>query len=243
MQLNTNGTLNSPQQLLQLRQDQKILITCFQETKLRSSSNTSSLEGYAVLRKDHPQGQCGGLITLLHHSVANQEVQEHTFLPRDTIDELQALTVELDGAQLLVCNVYIPPASSCPRGYAPDFKSLLTYHGDILIMGDFNAHDTLWYSFTLDERVANRIAEFVNALDNSTLMVINQDSPTRKPSSGLSSSPDLTITSSQLGLNASWKPKTTLNSDHPPIIVRIDGRFSEPQSGPSCYTNFRKINF
>ena len=33
--------------------------------------------------------------------------------------------------------------------------------------------------FTLDERAANRRAEIANTLDSSTILVINQDPPTR----------------------------------------------------------------
>ena len=84
---------------------------------------------------------------LIHHSIAYEEVQ-HTFLPGDTTTELQAITIEVNGAKLLICNVYIPPISSCPGGYTPDFDSLFSYSGDILIMGDFNAHDPSWYSST-----------------------------------------------------------------------------------------------
>ena len=84
----------------------------------------------------------------------------------------------------------------------------------------------------------------MEALENSTLMVLNQDSPTRMPSNGPLSSPDLTITNSHMGLNSSWEPRTTLNSDHLPITIDLDGWFAEPpSSGPSCFTNYRKANW
>ena len=37
----------------------------------------------------------------------------------------------------------------------------------------------------------------------------------------------------------------TLNSDHLPIVVDLDGWFASPPkpTGPSCYTNFRKANW
>ena len=86
----------------------------------------------------------------------------------------------------------------------------------------------------------NRGAKIVNACENFTLMVIKKDFPTWKASSGPSSSPGITIKNSNLAIDSSWEPKTTLNSNHLPIIVNIDGRFSEPpQSGQSCYSIFR----
>ena len=146
--------------------------------------------------------------------------------------------------RVLVCNVYITPASLRPIGCAPDFSSLLSCPGDILIMGDFNAHDTSWYCSTLDERAANWGGENINALDKFSLMVINQSSPVRKLSRGPSSSPDITITKSHLGINAGWEPKNPLKSYHLPIVFNLDGWLSEPpQSGPSCFTKFRKANW
>ena len=76
-------------------------------------------------------------------------------------------------------------------------------------MGDFNAHDDLWYSSTTDTVAADRGAKVVEALDGSSLMVLNQDSPTRVPSSGPNSSPHLTVTNSHMGLNANWQTINT----------------------------------
>ena len=243
LQFNTNGILNSHQQLTQLLKDQNILIACIQETKLTDTSSLPPFPNYAVLRKDRSQGRGGGLITLIHHSITYKEVYPN-FFPGDTTIESQAYSIEVNGAELLICNIYIPPASSCPGGYTPDFNSIFNYSGDILIMGDFNAHDHSWYSSTLDERAAARGADIVNTLDGTALVVINEDTPTRMPADGLTSSPDLTITNSHLGINARWEPITTLNSDHLPIIIDLDGWFAEPpQCGPSCYTNFRQANW
>ena len=111
-------------------------------------------------------------------------------------------------------------------------------------MGDFNAHDDLWYSSTTDTVATDRGAKIVEALETSTLMVLNQDSPTRMPSNGPMTSPDLTITNSHMGLDSNWQPLTTLNSDHLPILVDLDGWFSEPPpAGPCRYTNFRKADW
>ena len=242
LQWNANGIQNSQEQLLQFLDDRKILVACVQETKLSDRSPPPTFKNYSVIRKDRPGGRGGGLITLVHHSVKYQEA--HLPFPGDNTIEHQAVTVDVDGAHLLVCNIYVPPVSSCPQGYIPNFAPLFSHTGDILVMGDFNAHDDTWYSSTQDEGAANRGANIVDALDNSQLMTINLDSPTRKPSNGPCSSPDLTITNSHLGLHSSWVPETTLNSDHLPIIIDLDGWFTDlPSPGPSCYTNYRKANW
>ena len=53
-------------------------------------------------------------------------------------------TAKLGKTDLIITNVYIPPASSCTGGYNPSLDHLLmTTH--TLILGDFNAHQSLWY--------------------------------------------------------------------------------------------------
>ena len=211
-----------------------ILVGCIQETKLSDLSPDPIFQNYSIIRKDRPGGRGGGLITLVHHSVKYQEATTFLPFPGDNTIEYQAVTVDVGGAKLLVCNVYVPPVTSCPQRYVPNFATLFGHTGDILIMGDFNAHDDSWYSSTQDEGAANRGANIVDALDVSQLMTINLDSPTRKPSNGPCSSPDLTITNSYLGLHSNWVPVTTLNSDHLPILVNIDGWFADlPPPGPS----------
>ena len=183
------------------------------------------------------------MITLVHHSITYRQMHVDLF-PGDDVAEHLTISVEVHGAQLLISNIYIPPAASCPPTYQPNFQTLFNTTEDVLIMGDFNAHDDLWFSSTLDDRAATRGANINSALETSQLMVINQDSPTRVPSSGDPSSPDITITNSHLGIDSSWETRTTLNSDHLPIIVDLDGWFREPpRYGPPCYINFRKADW
>ena len=139
----------------------------------------------------------------------------------------------------IVRNIYVPPVSSCPHGYLPNFALLFS------APGWHNHHwrfQRAWRN--QDVRAANRGEIIVGALDNSQLTTINQDSPTRKPSNGPYSSPHLTITNCHLGLHSSWNPVTTLNSDHLTIVTDLYGWFSQPPSpGPSCSTSYRKATW
>ena len=146
---------------------------------------------------------------LIHHSVTYKELLD-LVLPGDNTTEIQSITVTVNGAKLIIRNIYIPPSSSCPTGYLPDFGTLLSPTEDILIMGDFNAHDDLWYSSTTDAVAADRGAKIVEALESSELMVLNEDSPTRMPSNGPTSSPDLTICNCHMGLNSNWTSASLL---------------------------------
>ena len=146
LQFNTNGIQNSQQQIHILLWEQDIMIACIQETNLTSTSSLSPFPNYTVIIKERSQGQGGRLITLVYHSVTYHEVNKHNFFLNDNNAEIRATTIEVDGVHLLVCNIYIPPTTSCTRGYTPNFSSLFTYDGDIIIMGDFKAQDASWYS-------------------------------------------------------------------------------------------------
>ena len=243
LQFNTNGIQNSTAQILDLLTKHNILVACIQETKLTLGTPTPKFGRYAVERKDRATGGGGGLIILIHPDVSYTIADSSCYF-NDPITEHQAIEVNIDDAKLLVINVYIPPASSVP-GQTPDLTSIFNITRDVLIVGDFNAHDPRWHSHTQDTAAERRGDAICNALDVGQLMCINGPSHTRRPIQGRTSSPDLTFTNPHLGINARWEPLVTLNSDHLPIIIDLDGWFSSPPepSGPSSYTNYRKANW
>ena len=100
--------------------------------KLTSSSNLPAFPNFATVRRDRPTGGGGGLITLVHHSVAFTEVNTNHLFPGDSTAEHLAIEVDIDGAKLLVVNVYIPPISSCPTGYTPNLTHLFSSTDDTL---------------------------------------------------------------------------------------------------------------
>ena len=124
LQFNTNGIQNSKQELDHLLKTNNILVACIQETKLTSSSNLPTFEKFSVERRDRTTGGGGGLITLVHHSVSYTVVDSSPYFSDSTIEHL-AIEVDIDGAKLLVINVYIPPVSSVP-GYTPDLGTLFS---------------------------------------------------------------------------------------------------------------------
>ena len=132
------------------------------------------------------------------------------FSLESTIEHL-AIEVDVDGAKLLAINVYIPPTSS------------VDIMRDVLGMGNFNPHDARWRSHTLDTAAAAGGNAICCALVFGELMCINENSHTRRPQNGQSFSSDLTFTNPHLGINARWEPLMTLNPDHLPIIVNLDG--------------------
>ena len=72
---------------------------------------------------------------------------------------------------------------------------------DSLVIGDFNAHHSLWHSGTTDTR-GNQLAVSVNI---SSFAVLNTDSPTRLPGNSNPSSPDVSLALSSLITSSNGK--------------------------------------
>ena len=89
----------------------------------------------------------------------------------------------MDNTELLITNVYIPPARSCNGCYSPPLDHMLTGTNS-LVLGDFNAHHSLWHSGTTDT-IGNQAADSIRF---SSFAVLNTDS---LPRNANSSSPDV----------------------------------------------------
>ena len=66
-----------------------------------------------------------------------------------------------------ILNMYIPPVSACKARYSASIQALLSENK--IIVGDFNAHHSSWYSnLTPDSRGRN----FADELENSDFNVV-----------------------------------------------------------------------
>ena len=92
----------------------------------------------STIRRESQTGAAGGgLVTLFHNSI-HYRVPDGDILPDDDTAEVLAVLTDLGGTTLTFFNLYIPPASSCPRNYAPDFNAHLVDRGDQMVFGDFS---------------------------------------------------------------------------------------------------------
>ena len=214
LQLNCNGLKGKIDEIVKWLIKEDVKIAAFQETKLHEDSKLSDIPHYTLVREDRKKGKGGGLAFLVHTSI------QFTLLDSYKADlhlEHQAIKVE----NLTLVNLYIPPKSSCSTGY----KSVLTPifpQEDALIVGDINAHDLLWSSTIEDDRGK----DFSQEIGDSNLGVLNTDTPTRLPSNGQTTSPDISLASLSILPYAQWETHTTFGSDHLPILITLDSRSS-----------------
>ena len=73
--------------------------------------------------------------------------------------------------------------------------------------------------------------------------ILNWDTPTRLPGNATPSSPDVSLPSASLITSSNWQTKTTMGSDHLPILISLQ---MAPSSTPSLhrnYVNLKKANW
>ena len=247
LQFNCNGIRGSRFEILDLLSATQVRVAAIQETKLTPSSAPLHTPGFNLIRRDRPSPNGGGgLAFLVRHDTPFRPIPTDPFFPTDSTLEHQGILVTLPSHSIAIFNIYIPPCTSCPPGYTPDLLPLFEAdHGaDVLVVGDFNAHHQAWASPSRDDRALARGDIVADAVDSSCLAVLNLDQPTRLPTNGVPSSPDISLASAHLALSATWQPLIRLSSDHLPILIDPYGDHVPQQPGPQrLYSNFRKADW
>ena len=182
-----------------------------QESKLTLNSRPPNIQNFTTVRKDRDQSKGGGLLTLIHKSINFSLWPDSP----DTLADphLKELTTT---AKLIITNVYIPLASSCTGGYNPS-RDHLMMTTDIIILGDFNAHYSSWYSSSTDS--GGTMLE--SMVSGSNFGILNWDSPPKLPGNANPSSHDVSLASASLITSTNWQTKTNLGSDHLPILISL----------------------
>jgi hypothetical protein len=140
LQFNCNGLRNFIAELdLFLRQN-RICIAALQETFLSESSFAPNFREYSLLRCDRTHGRGGGLAFLIHHSVSYTTVDCSSLL-KDRYSECQGIKASVNGSDLVIFYIYLPPVSPRPHTYNPDLSSVLNFsEGNVIICRDLNTH-------------------------------------------------------------------------------------------------------
>ena len=219
-------------------EQKQVKVAAIQESKLTSNSRCPNIQSYTTVRKDRPNGQGGGLLFFIHESVNFTRKPASANSRNDPHLEEQTIVVKMDNTELLITNIYIPPSSSCNTGYQPSWNHLLM-HPDALVLGDFNAHHTSWYSKSTDVR-GNQMVDLINS---SNFGILNWDTPTRLPSNATPSSPDVSLASASLIASTNWQTLTTMGSDHLPILIRLQTTVQVSPAKRRTYVNLKRANW
>ena len=117
-----------------------IKVTSIQESHLTAQSRSPNINNYTLVRQDRCLCPGGGLLFLfIHNSVNFTRKPQSTSWKNDPHLEELTISITMDNTELLITNVYIPPASSCNWCYSQPLDHMLT-GTDSLVLGDFNDH-------------------------------------------------------------------------------------------------------
>ena len=147
LQLNANGIGNKQTELSIILEAHNVKVVAIQKSMLTAKSRSPNIQNYTLVRQDRRQGPGEGLLFFIHNSVSFTRKPLSTTSKNDPHLEELTISIAMDNTELLITDVYIPPASYCNGRYSPPIEHLLT-GTDSLVLGDFNAHHSLWHSGT-----------------------------------------------------------------------------------------------
>ena len=195
LQWNCRGLRTSSQELQALVHQNRPLAICLQETKLSPDSHFA-MRGYSVFRKDLSVSTVahGGVALCVHHSVPVRHISLRSSL------QVVAARAHFMHREVTICSVYLPPGSALPSLELSRLMAELP--PPVLLLGDFNAHNSAWGGESTDSR--GRLLEtFVH---NESLCVLNTGTRTHLTlPSGRTSVLDLSIVSPQLAPLFMWR--------------------------------------
>ena len=192
--------------------DYQPLFSCLQERHLLPEHHLH-LCGYAWYQKDTDDGlrAHSGVAILVHDSVHLQEIARQSTLP------VVAVKVTMTHLSFIVCSLYLPPGQ--PLSASDLFDLFSELPTPFIVVGDFNAHNSIWGS----SRTCQRGALLKQLLLAHNLVLLNTGEPTHiYMATGSTSSIDLTLCSRSVAPHLDWTVLIDLHgSDHFPVIFHI----------------------
>ena len=183
---------------------------CLQEI-IVPDSFTNNNRHYSLFKRcsTGTNGQpIGGVGILVNKRIPHSEIKIDT--------SIEAVAVRISTKKpITLCSIYLPPSKKWSTNNLLTLVTQLPH--PVLLLGDFNAHNTLWGCQNTDKK-GDQIEDF---LQQSNMCLLNDKSATYlHPATGNYSSIDLSICDPGLFLDYSWQVHDDLcGSDHFPIIL------------------------
>ena len=207
---NAQSILNKLGELEHFLVSQNIRICSVNETWL-TPSKSLTIPNYQIIRKDRPTIG-GGVCLIIHNSINFQTI--------DTASSEEILAINIKSTLKNHHDLAIVSYYSAPK--APFLASLiypiLDKRLNVLIVGDLNAHHSLWNS----PRCCKKGDEIASLIMEANLTLLNDDSPTYLPlhRPNYQAILDLAICSSNLSTCfQNFETSDLFRSDHVPLIL------------------------
>lgn len=171
-----------------------------------------AIRGYNCIRKDRADGKAGVAILISNKLNFSEIVLKNNYNSGIMACAVRiAMRVPLD-----IMAIYRPPNI---RDSRLDWVNLFGQCNvdSCFIAGDFNIHNSSWGCYHNDRSNVN----FIDAIDELYLCVLNNGDCTHISSAGRGSAIDLTLVSAKLIAHCNWDVHSdTLGSDHYPILIQ-----------------------
>lgn len=181
------------------------------ETWLKPYQNFH-IKNYHVMRIDKPTSTGGGVATLIHHNIKFETIPvKNKFIN----NFFQYCIIKINNINII--NIYSHPKNSINKNILTNI--LNDIQGNIILIGDLNAHNPVWGSrqLTPNGRV---VYELMEEFD---LVVLNDGLPTRiQPPNQNPSVIDLALVSGNISGSCWWERILDVgNSDHFPTFCEL----------------------
>ena len=192
------------------------LVIALQETWfLPTDPYDFSLFNYSLYRYDETDGERrhGGAALYVSNDFVHDAITLNTPL------QAVACTVRLNGRNIDICSIYIPPNTDNAQLERNLTHLVAQFKHPFLLLGDFNAHNPLWgHNITTSDTRGDIIERF---LDLHNLVLLNKGDNTHFSLSHNSESAiDLSICSPQISTLFDWSVDCDIHhSDHYPIKI------------------------
>ena len=174
-----------------------------------------NLFNYCLYRHDELYGERrhGGVALYINNNFTHSEIQLQTDL------QAVACTVFLNGRNIDICSIYIPPNSDTQELLNKLNALVVQFTNPFLLLGDFNAHSPSWWEGQRLDVRGKKIEEFVA---RNNLVTLNENRPTHfNISHNTESAIDLSLCSPLLGTWFDWSADGDIHdSDHYPIFLK-----------------------
>lgn len=231
---NINGWNAKTPDLLTIIAETDPDVILLQEIKIAVDATGRTPQGYkATVAPRTSHG--GGLATLVKDSPDFQVIKK-TISPAFELIQIQLKN------DLVISNIYIPPQtqdSPVPE-VMKKLSEIMDRQFNHLMSGDFNAHSDLWFRAASENTRGAKVAELVEQTPH--LIIMNEDTFTRADTHSISS-PDITITTSDIASLCNWSTLRKLASDHLPILIHTNSACPAVPRPKKCIANFRKADW
>ena len=239
LQWNSRSVKNKEAELKKDLKKNKYDIVAIQETWLKEKSKIS-FDSYEIIRNDRKNRQAGGVMFLIKNTLQIQT--KNLTLYQNGHCEVQVIQIKLSNGVIDILNIYNPRQILSKN----EFNFYLDQLGpQYLIVGDFNAHHSLWEPSKNSipnhcGRIVHEILDEDNRITLATPPDLHTYTDTR---TGEQSTIDLCFCNPQLFPLISMRTMADLGSDHMPILTKIAIKAEESVRGKRKQWIFEEGNW